>query len=125
MFAATGCADAAGVKSIAITNAVSNVVLSLSKTNSSFPWEHGWISAARPITEAQCRIRRQHGAVLLEDERRAEGHKLVPDVGYLCPGLDGPHLRNVGAGIGMLMIPCAPHLFFWISRFEHKTSAPA
>src|SRR5450759_1532141 len=77
------------------------------------------------IPEAQCRIRRQHGAVLLEDERRAEGHKLVPDVGYLCPGLDGPHLRNVGAGIGMLMIPCAPHLFFWISRFEHKTSAPA
>src|ERR1022692_1544804 len=44
MFAATGCADAAGVnRSIAITNAVINVVLSLSKTNSSFPWEHGWI----------------------------------------------------------------------------------
>src|ERR1035438_5097447 len=43
MFAATACADAVGVKSIAITNAVSTVVLSLSKTSSSFPWEHGWI----------------------------------------------------------------------------------
>ena len=41
--AAVACADAAGAKSIAITNAVSNVVLSLSKTTSWFPWEHGWI----------------------------------------------------------------------------------
>src|ERR1035441_8220350 len=43
MFAAIGCANAAGVKSTAITNAVSIVVLSLSKTSSSFPREHGWI----------------------------------------------------------------------------------
>src|ERR1035437_1560525 len=41
--AAVACADAAGVKSIAITSAVNNVVLSLSKTTSSFTKEYRWI----------------------------------------------------------------------------------
>ena len=40
--AAVACADAVGVKSIAITNAVINVSLIPSKTTSLFTLEHGW-----------------------------------------------------------------------------------
>jgi hypothetical protein len=43
IFAAVACADAFGVWSITIRKAKNNVVLSLSKTASSFTKEHGWI----------------------------------------------------------------------------------